>query len=197
MPRLERVCVFCGSSRGSRPVYAEAAARIGHAMAALGLGLVYGGGRVGLMGVVADAVLERGGEAVGIIPEALAHKEVAHSGLTELIVVGSMHERKALMAERSDAFLALPGGIGTFEEFFEVLTWAALGIHAKPIAVLNTDGYFDPLLALLEHARGERFVRPDHLELLLVGDEPEALVERLTRFEPPPPGPLWVDLERA
>jgi uncharacterized protein (TIGR00730 family) len=197
MPRLERVCVFCGSSRGSRPVYADAAARIGRVMAALGLGLVYGGGRVGLMGVVADAALGGGGEVVGIIPEALAQKEVAHAGLTELIVVGSMHERKARMAERSDAFLALPGGIGTFEEFFEVLTWAALGIHAKPIAILNTDGYYDPLLSLLEHARSERFVRPEHLELLLVGDDPEKLIERLTRFEPPPPGPLWIDLEQT
>jgi uncharacterized protein (TIGR00730 family) len=188
------VCVFCGSSAGARPSYSEAARRVGTALAGHGLGLVYGGGRVGLMGVVADAVLAAGGRAVGVIPEALAGKEVAHAGLTELHVVAGMHERKAMMAARSAGFLMLPGGIGTFEEFFEVLTWAALGLHARPIGLLNVEGYFDPLLALLDHAAAERFVRPEQLAPLAVSDRPEAIVADLLAHPTPPAGPRWLNL---
>lgn len=184
------VCVYCGSSMGSRPEYAEAARRIGAALGRLGIGLVYGGGRIGLMGAVADAVLGAGGRVVGVIPEHLAGPELAHGGLTELHVVAGMHERKALMARLASGFLTLPGGIGTYEEFFEMLTWAALGIHAKPIGVLNVAGYFDPLLRLLDHAVAERFARPAHLDLLVVSDDPESLATDLLLRTPPHPGPL-------
>lgn len=187
------VCVFCGSARGRGPLYENAARRVGQAMGKAGLSMVYGGGRVGLMGVVADAVLDAGGRVVGVIPESLAIKEVAHEGVSELIVVPGMHERKALMASRAGAFLTLPGGIGTFEEFFEILTWAALGLHHKPLALLNVDGYFDPLLRLLDHAVSEGFLRPSHVALLLVSDDPEGLVAALPGYRPPPPGPLWID----
>ena len=179
------------------PEYAAAAEAVGRSLAARGLGLVYGGGRVGLMGIVADAVLASAGRVLGVIPEPLAVKEVAHEGLTELVVVPGMHERKALMAARADAFLALPGGIGTYEELFEILTWAALGLHAKPIAILNVAGYFDPLLQLLDHAVAERFVRPNHLDLILVDRDPDSIVERILAFDPPPPGPIWIDLDET
>jgi uncharacterized protein (TIGR00730 family) len=168
---------------------------VGAALAWNGLGLVYGGGRIGLMGVLADAALAAGGRVIGVIPDDLATKELAHQGLTELHVVPSMHARKALMASRSDGFLALPGGIGTFEEFFEILTWAALGLHGKPIGLLNVEGYFDPLLALLDHAVAERFVRPDHLDLVIVSDQPETVAVDLLAHTPPSPGPKWIDLE--
>ncbi len=181
----------------ARPEYVAAARRLGAALARRGLGLVFGGGRVGIMGVVADAVLEAGGAVVGVIPQRLAAKEIAHEGVTELIIVDSMHERKALMASKAAAFLALPGGMGTFEEFFEILTWAALGIHNKPIGLLNVAGYFDPLLSLLDHAVAERFVRAEHLKLLLVSDNPEEMAAALPVFAPPPPGPLWIDLEQT
>ncbi len=194
MTETRRVCVFCGSSQGIRPSYAEAARRVGRAIARHGLGLVYGGGRVGLMGVLADAAVEAGGEVVGIIPDPLASKEIAHGGLTELIVVPGMHERKALMAEMSAGFLMLPGGVGTFEEFFEIVTWAVLGLHQKPVGLLNVDGYFDPLLALLGHAVAERFVRPEHLAMILVSDQPEAIATGLLDFKPPAAGPKWIDL---
>jgi uncharacterized protein (TIGR00730 family) len=173
------VCIYCGSSVGINPKYAAVAKTLGRALVHHGVGLVYGGRRVGLMGIVADAVLERGGKAIGVIPEPLAAREIAQDGLTELHVVADMHERKALMAERSSAFLTLPGGIGTFEEFFETLTWAALGLHQKLMGVLNVAGYFDPLLALLDHAVAERFVRPEHLKFLLVATDPEAVVSDL------------------
>ena len=172
-------CIYCGSSVGIHPEYAAVAKSVGQALARQGIGLVYGGGRVGLMGIVADAVLGEGGKAIGVIPEPLATKEIAHHGLTELHIVADMHERKALMARRSSAFLTLPGGIGTFEEFFETLSWAALGLHHKPMGVLNVAGYFDPLLALLNHGVAERFVRSDHLKLLLVTDDAEAVVSDL------------------
>ncbi len=188
------VCVYCGSSKGARPVYADAARRVGEALGRLGIGLVYGGGRTGLMGVVADAVLEAGGRVVGVIPEHLAGPELAHGGLSELHVVAGMHERKALMARLASGFLTLPGGVGTYEEFFEVLTWAALGLHAKPIGVLNVAGYFDPLLRLLDHAVAERFARPRHLDLVRVSDDPEALAADLLLRTPPDPGPLLPDL---
>jgi uncharacterized protein (TIGR00730 family) len=192
------ICVFCGSMRGARTAFADAAQRLGRALASHGLGLVYGGGRVGLMGVVADAVLAAGGRAVGVIPDPLALKEIAHSGLTELHVVPGMHERKALMAQRCSAFLAMPGGVGTFEEFFEVLTWAVLGLHSKPIGLLNVEHYFDPLLSMLNHAVAEGFVRPEHLDLILVSDDPESLVERLSTHVPPKSlGPMWIDMTQT
>ena len=184
--------------RGRSPAYVEAAQRLGRAIARLGLGLVYGGGRVGLMGVLADAALEAGGPVVGVIPEPLCIKEIAHTSLTELILVPGMHERKALMAERCSAFLAMSGGVGTFEEFFEVLTWAVLGLHAKPIGLLNVEHYFDPLLSLLNHAVAEGFVRPAHLELILVSDDPEVMPARLISHKPPTSlGPMWIDMSQT
>jgi uncharacterized protein (TIGR00730 family) len=190
-------CIYCGSSVGIHPEYAAIAKTLGRALVHHGVGLVYGGGRVGLMGIVADAVLERGGKVIGVIPEPLAAREIAHDGLTELHVVADMHERKALMARRSSAFLTLPGGIGTFEEFFETLTWAALGLHQKPMGVLNVAGYFDPLLALLDHAVAERFVRPEHLKLLLVATDPEAVVSDLMARIPVTSQTQSIDLARV
>ena len=183
MPKIQQICVFCGSRKGAKPLYAEAATRVGRAIAEHGLGLVYGGGGVGLMGIVADAVLAGGGTAVGVIPAHLSAKEIAHESLTELIIVPGMHERKALMASRSDAFLTIPGGVGTFEEFFEILTWAVLGLHHKPIAVLNLDGYFDPLIHLLDHAVGEGFFHQQHRDLVIVSDEPETIVANLASID--------------
>jgi uncharacterized protein (TIGR00730 family) len=190
----KRICVFCGSSRGSRPSYVEVAQRLGTALARRGTGLVYGGGRVGLMGALADAALAEGGEVIGIIPEALLAWEVAHAGLTDLQVVASMHERKARMADLADAFVALPGGYGTLEEFCEVLTWSQLGLHAKPCGLVNVEGYYDPLLALLDHAVAERFVRPEHRALVLEAAEPELLLDLLAGYEPPALT-KWIDRE--
>jgi uncharacterized protein (TIGR00730 family) len=185
---MKNICVYCGSAVGTNAAYAAAARRLGEAMARHGLGLVYGGGRVGLMGIVAEAVLAGGGQAIGVIPEALATKEVAHDGLTELHVVADMHQRKAQMARRATAFLTLPGGIGTLEEFFETLSWAALGLHHKPLGILNVAGYFDPLLSLLDHAVSERFLRGEVLELLITSQDPEALVvELMNRAVPESP----------
>jgi uncharacterized protein (TIGR00730 family) len=194
MPQDVNLCIFCGSRAGARPGYAEAARRVGLAAARAGVGLVYGGGHVGLMGVLAGAALGAGGRVIGVIPEPLVRRELAHDGCTELVVVPGMHERKALMAARCSAFLMLPGGLGTFEEFFEVLTWAVLGLHNKPIGVLNTSGYFDPMLRMLDHAVAEGFVREAHLARLLVSDDPEALVADLPAFRPPPPGPRWIEV---
>jgi uncharacterized protein (TIGR00730 family) len=174
---IRRICVFCGSISGKRPVYREAARAFGGLLADQKIGLVFGGGRVGLMGTLADAVLERGGEAIGVIPRALMEKEVGHLGLTELRVVDSMHERKALMSDLSDAFVALPGGYGTLDEFCEVLTWAQLGLHQKPCGLLNVDGYFNDLLALFKHALGEGFLHPIHSTLVLAEADPQKLLE--------------------
>jgi uncharacterized protein (TIGR00730 family) len=182
---LEAVCVFCGSREGSRPVYAEAARRMGKEIARRRLGLVYGGGRVGLMGVVADAALEEGGEVVGVITEALISKEIAHAGLAKLHVVGSMHERKMLMADLSDGFVTLPGGNGTLEEFFEVLSWAQLSLHEKPCGLLDVDGFWNPLSTLFDHAVTEGFVYPDHRSLVLMEGDPRVLLERMERYTPP------------
>jgi uncharacterized protein (TIGR00730 family) len=173
------ICVFCGSKVGLDPEYAAAARGVGQALARHGIGLVYGGGRVGLMGIVADSVLEHGGRAIGVIPEPLATQEIAHDGLTEQHVVAGMHERKALLARRSAAFLTLPGGIGTLEEFFETLSWACLGLHQKPLGILNVRSYFDPMLALLDHAIAQRFVRAEILDLLFVSSNPEHVVAHL------------------
>ena len=185
MRELKRVCVFCGSSPGERAGYAAAAREMGRLLAERGIGLVYGGGKVGLMGVVADAVLAGGGEVIGVIPEALMAREVGHGGVTELRVVGSMHERKATMADLSDAFVALPGGFGTWEEYCEVLTWAQLGLHPKPCGLLNVEGYYTPFLALMDHAVAEGFVRPQHRALVLEAVEPARMLELLAGFEPP------------
>jgi uncharacterized protein (TIGR00730 family) len=179
------VCIFCGSLRGSRPSYADAARRVGVALARQGYGLVYGGGRVGLMGVIADAALAEGGRVVGVIPDPLVARELAHTGLTEQHIVRDMHERKALMARLSAGFLTLPGGIGTFEEFFEILTWAALGLHRKPIGILNVDGYFDPLLALLDHGVKDALIRPEHVAIIRVFDRAESAATDLLAPLPP------------
>ena len=177
---LRRICIFCGANPGNRPVYRQAAQSVGRLLGRRGIELVYGGGRVGLMGVLADACLTEGGRVIGVIPQALADQEVAHAGLTELRIVGSMHERKFVMADLSDAFAALPGGFGTWEEFLEVLTWSQLGIHRKACGLLNVDGYYDPLLAIADHALSEGFVRDVHRGLLLSESNPERLLDRLS-----------------
>ena len=185
---MKRICVFCGSNAGARSEYAEAARALATILAERKLGIVYGGGNVGLMGVLADAALARGGEVIGVIPQKLVDKEVAHRGVTELLVVETMHERKALMNDLSDAFLALPGGFGTLDEFFEVLTWSQLGFHGKPCALLNVAGYYDGMLAMLDHAVTERFLRPAHRELIIADTDPLRLLQRLSAFVPAPKG---------
>jgi len=182
--RLRRICVFCGSSAGSRPAYVEAARELGRTLADRGLGVVFGGGKVGLMGVLADAALAAGGEAIGVIPEAMVAREIAHDGLTELRVVRSMHERKTLMADLADAFVALPGGYGTFEEFFEAVTWTQLGIHSKPCGLLNVAGYYDALLALLERAVSDGFIREANRSLIVDASDIRTLLEKLETARP-------------
>ena len=184
---MRRVCVFCGASSGVRAAYAEAARAFGAALARRGLGLVYGGGRVGLMGALADGALAAGGEVDGVIPQDLVDRELAHGGVTELHVVGSLHERKALMAELADAFVALPGGFGTLDEPMEQLTWAQLGLHAKPVGLLDVDGYWRPLVALARHATAEGFVRETDLAAIAVGDDPDGLLDELARLAEAPP----------
>lgn len=179
------VCVFCGSREGRREEYHSAAVALGALLARRQTTLVYGGGSVGLMGVVATTVMQAGGRVIGVIPEALAAKEVAHDGLTELRVVPTMHARKALMAELSDTFIAMPGGLGTFEELFEIVTWSQLGIHSKPVGLLNVGGYFDALLALVDHATREGFVDPEQRAIFVESDRPEELLDRLARHRPP------------
>lgn len=182
---IKRVCVFCGSNTGQDPVYSRAADALGRTLARRGLGLVYGGGSVGLMGVVADGALAGGGEVIGVIPKALARQEIAHEGLTKMHVVPDMHTRKAKMTELADGFIALPGGYGTLEELFEVVTWAQLGLHERPIALLNAAGYFDGLLGCIDAAVLEGFIRVEHRRLLLSGTEPDALLDAMVRYEPP------------
>ncbi len=182
---MKRVCVFCGSSSGANPLYVEAARRMGVTLARRGIGLVYGGGGVGLMAAVADAALSAGGEVIGVIPRALQLRELAHSGLTTLHVVGSMHERKAKMAELAQGFVALPGGMGTLEEFAEVLTWAQLGLHERPCGLLDVAGYYRPLVAFFDHAEAEGFLKPEHRKLVLVADDPDALVDLFLAWKPP------------
>jgi uncharacterized protein (TIGR00730 family) len=182
---MNRVCVFCGSSSGAAAEYTRAAAEAGEALVRRGLGLVYGGGHVGLMGVVADAVLRVGGSAIGVITQSLVDKEVAHTGLSELHVVRTMHERKALMASLADAFLVLPGGIGTLEEFFEVWTWGQLGDHHKPCGLVNVAGYFDRLIGFLDHSVSEQFLKPKHRGMLIVGDTADAVLTEFAAYEPP------------
>ena len=193
---MRRVCVYAGSNPGSDPAYAEAAAAFAATMAERGIGLVYGGGKVGLMGVLADTMLARGGEAIGVMPQALIDREIGHPGLTELKVVDSMHERKALMAELSDAFVAVPGGIGTLEELIEVYTWSQLGIHDKACGVLNVRGYYDGLAAFLDHAVREGFLRAEHRASLTVAEEPAELLDAFAEFVPPRVG-KWLELDQT
>jgi uncharacterized protein (TIGR00730 family) len=182
---MRRLCVFCGSSEGRDPAYRQAARALGETLAANGIGLVYGGAAVGLMGALADAALGAGGEVSGVMPRALVEKEIAHNRLSDLRVVGSMHERKALMAELSDGFVALPGGIGTFEELFEMWTWAQLGHHGKPCALLNVRGFYNGLIAFLDQVAERGFMKGAHRAMLIVGQEPMELIERLRAYEPP------------
>ena len=193
---LKRICIYCGSNSGSLPAYAEAARELGTMLAQRGLGLVYGGGSVGLMGIVADAVLAAGGDVIGVIPEMLAKKEIAHFGLSDLRIVSTMHERKALMVDLADAFIALPGGFGTLEEFCEVLTWAQLGLHRKPHGLLNVTGFYDSLLAFLDHAVAQSFIRPDHRALILTEKDPARLLDMLAQAHPPTLH-KWIDRDRT
>ena len=182
---MRRICVFCGSSPGARPEYIHAAQQLGYTLASQNIGLVYGGARVGMMGKIAEAVLEKQGEVIGVIPKALVEKEVAFTGLADLRVVDSMHERKALMAGLSDGFIALPGGLGTIEEFFEVVTWAQLGIHPKPCGLLNVRQYYDRLLDFLDHTVDESFVELEHRSMVLVDENPEKLLQKFDSYHPP------------
>jgi uncharacterized protein (TIGR00730 family) len=189
---VERICVYAGSNHGNDPAYAEAAAALARVLAERGIGVVYGGGKVGLMGVVADTALAAGAEVIGVMPQALIDREIGHGGLTELRVVGSMHERKAQMAELSDGFVALPGGAGTLEELIEVYTWSQLGLHRKPMGILNVRGYYDGLEALLDHAVAEGFLREQHRAALHVAGDPDELLERFEGWEPATVG-KWLD----
>lgn len=191
-----RICVFCGSSVGARPAYIAAAKGLGELMVQRGIGLVFGGGRIGLMGAIADAVLARGGEAIGVIPDGLMRREIGHRGVTQLHVVETMHQRKALMADLSDAFIALPGGYGTLEEFAEVITWSQLGIQHKPCALLSIEGYWDGLLAFVGHAVKENFVRAENLDLILVGSNPEEVLDKIASWKPPAHVEEWLDRAR-
>jgi uncharacterized protein (TIGR00730 family) len=182
---IKRVCVYCGSGVGGQDGYAEAARALGRGLVARGVGLVFGGGRIGMMGVLARTVLAGGGEAIGVIPKDLMDKGLGLTGVTSLRIVETMHARKALMAELADAFIALPGGYGTAEEFFEALTWAQLGLHAKPCGLLNVHGYFDHLIRFVNHAVQEQFIDPVHRGLMLVDESPEALLAKLDAWQPP------------
>lgn len=182
---MKRICVFCGSSPGARPEYVRAAIELGHVLAREGVGLVYGGASVGVMGALAKAVLGEGGEVIGVIPRDLAKKNVAFAELSDLRVVNSMHDRKALMTELADGFIALPGGLGTAEEFFEVLTWAQLGIHQKPCGLLNVCEYYSELIGFLNRAVGEQFIEPEHRAMVLIDESPEGLLRKFESYQPP------------
>jgi uncharacterized protein (TIGR00730 family) len=194
--KLKRICVFCGSSLGARPAYKETAERLGELLAERGIGVVFGGGCIGLMGAVADAALRKGGEVIGVIPESLVRREIAHKGVSKLHVVETMHQRKALMADLSDAFIALPGGYGTLEELLEAITWSQLGIQQKPCGLLNIEKYWDGLLAALDHAVDEQFVRPENAQLVLVAQSPNRMLERLQEWTPPGHIEKWLDKSR-
>lgn len=193
---MRRVCVFCGSSHGVRPAYTEAARRMGRLLAERGITLVYGGGNVGLMGELADAALAAGGEVIGVIPRALADREVAHLGLTDLRIVQSMHERKAMMAELADAFVAMPGGMGTYEEFFEVVTWSQLGLHKKACGLLDVDAFYTPLIAFIDRAVSEGFIRASHRGIVVADSDPAELLGKLERATVPDL-PKWIKREEA
>lgn len=194
--RIQRICVFCGSRAGHNATYREAAIELGRELAQRGYGLVYGGGQVGLMGVIADTVMRHGGEVDGVIPRPMVSRELAHMHITRLHEVGSMHERKARMAELADAFIAMPGGFGTFEELFEIITWAQLGIHQKPIGMLNTAGYFDPLQHLMEQAISAGFVKPEHRQLTVIDVQPILLLDALEGHAMPPTRP-WLSAKQT
>jgi uncharacterized protein (TIGR00730 family) len=182
---IRRICVFCGSNKGSSGEYAEAARQLGQLFAREGIALVYGGGSVGLMGELADSVLASGGEVIGVIPHALWAREVGHRGLTDLRIVETMHERKAMMADLADAFIALPGGLGTLEEIFEVWTWAQLGLHQKPLGFLDVNGFYSPLMQFIDRAVRERFVKQEHRTIAMLSSDAEALLRRFDAWEPP------------
>ncbi len=192
---MKRICVFCGSNKGAKIQYIEAAKSLGKVLVKKNIGLVYGGGKVGLMGVIADEVLAAGGEVIGVIPQSLVAREVAHQNVTQMHIVNSMHERKALMADLSDGFMALPGGMGTFDEFCEILTWAQLGIHQKPCGILNVENYFTPLLAMFDHAMREGFLRDTHRALVIEATEPETLLELFAKYQPQHVE-KWLDREK-
>jgi uncharacterized protein (TIGR00730 family) len=196
VPAPSSVCVFCGSNGGADPAYTEAAEAVGAGLAQRGIRIVYGGGRVGLMGALADSARAAGGEVVGVMPQQLVDREIGHTGIDDLRVVDTMHERKALMVELADAFIALPGGIGTLEELFEVYTWAQLGIHAKPLALLDVAGYYEPLAAFLDHAVAQRFLRAETRAMLSVADSLEAVLDTFERWQPPRMH-KWIDLDEA
>ena len=179
---MKRICVFCGSNSGVRSEYSEAAAALARFLVKLGIGIVYGGGNIGLMGVLADTAMAAGGEVIGVIPHSLFAKEVGHTGVTDLRIVGSMHERKALMADLADGFIAMPGGWGTFDEFCEILTWAQLGLHRKPCGILNTEGYYDTLLAMFDHSVAEGFLKPAYRPIVIAATEPEDLLAKMQAY---------------
>jgi uncharacterized protein (TIGR00730 family) len=189
---MRRICIFCGSATGTRPDYAAATRAVAELLVRRGIGLVYGGGGIGLMGVLADAFLAAGGEVVGVIPRPLATKEIAHAGCTDLRIVDSMHERKATMAELADGFLALPGGLGTFEELLEMLTWTQLGVHVKPVGALDVGGYWAGLRRLLTDGVEAGFVQPEHAAMLLFDDDPSRLLDRLAAWRAPERPRLWL-----
>jgi uncharacterized protein (TIGR00730 family) len=193
-PVLRRVCVFAGSAEGKRPEYADVAEELGRVLAARGLGVVYGGGRVGLMGRMSGAAMSGGAEVIGVIPEALHQREVGHEGITTLHRVGTMHERKAMMAELADAFIALPGGLGTLEEVFEMWTWGQLGFHRKPIGLLDASGYWSPLIAMLDRMVEEGFVAAEYRSIVCIADRPGALLDRLEAWHPPKVA-RWLEAE--
>jgi uncharacterized protein (TIGR00730 family) len=193
---MRRVCVFCGSSIGNQRAYGEAAEALGAVLAERGIGLVYGGGNVGLMGVIADAVMANGGQVIGVIPQSLADREIAHSGITELRVVDSMHTRKAMLAELADAFIAMPGGVGTFEEFFEVVTWTQLGLHRKPCGLLNVNGFYAPLVVFIDQAVTEGFIKPVHRAAIVVDSDPVRLLDTLGTIKLPDV-PKWIRPEET
>jgi uncharacterized protein (TIGR00730 family) len=188
---MKRVCVFCGSSVGNKPEYIDFAQALGQVLAARKIGLVYGGGNVGLMGVIADAAMAAGGEVIGVIPKALKDREIAHTGVRDLRVVDSMHTRKAMMADLADAFIAMPGGVGTFEEFFEAITWTQLGLHRKPCGLLNVGGFYSPLVSFIDQAVDEGFIKPIHRAMIAVDDNPERLVNTLATMDLPDV-PKWI-----
>ncbi|HMF16866.1 MAG TPA: TIGR00730 family Rossman fold protein [Gemmataceae bacterium] len=190
---MKRVCVFCGSSRGANPAYSEAARTLGQLLAQRGLELVFGAGHIGLMGVLADAVVAAGGKTSGVIPRSMVERELAHTGLDHLHIVETMHERKALMADLADAFISLPGGFGTADELFEILTWAQLGIHQKPVGLINIAGFFDPLLAWLDRAVADGFLKPHHRRLLIEAATAEKVLDRLDQFHPAQPHGIDAD----
>ncbi|MED5410969.1 MAG: TIGR00730 family Rossman fold protein [Pseudomonadota bacterium] len=191
---MKRICVYCGSALGASLSYVQMAEKLAAELVKRNIELVYGGAQIGVMGSIANSMLAEGGSVIGVLPVRLFRSEVPHDGLTELIEVSSLHERKAKMAELSDAFIALPGGLGTLEELFEILTWAQLGLHKNPVGVLNVNGFYDKLLDYLDHAVAEKFIRLQHREMLVVDEDIESMFERFSKYEPPI-GQKWVDLE--